>query len=93
MNEKTSAKCKSSTESQRQYQPIVAQIILGCMGKQFYSIFSQGGIIMYFIFFLPEPLGKFQTNLAQNNIWVKGVQVCLNEGSHPFLRRDKDKIG
>ena len=38
-----------------------------------------------------EPLGQFQPNCAQHP-WVKGIQVCSNEGSRPFPRGDNNVI-
>ena len=39
-----------------------------------------------------EPLGQFQPNLAQIILWVKGIQLCSNEGSCPFPRGNNYKI-
>ena len=40
----------------------------------------------------PEPLGQFQPNLATKHSWVKGIQVCSNEGPRPFPRGDNYEI-
>ena len=33
---------------------------------------------------------QFQPNLK--HLWVKGTQVCSNEGPHPFTRGDNKEI-
>ena len=38
----------------------------------------------------PEPLGQFQ--LRTKYPWMMGIQVCSNEGPHPFLRGDNYEI-
>ena len=36
--------------------------------------------------------GPILTNLGTNHLWVKGIQVCSNEGPVPFPRGDNYKI-
>ena len=38
----------------------------------------------------PEPLDQFQ--LGTKHPFVKGIQVCSNEGPRPFARGDKKEI-
>ena len=38
----------------------------------------------------PEPLGQFQP--SPKHPWVKGIQVCSNEGPHLFPRGDNYEI-
>ena len=39
----------------------------------------------------PEP-GPISTKLGTNHLWVKGIQVCSNEGSRPFPMGDNYEI-
>ena len=32
------------------------------------------------------------TKLGTKHPWVKGIQVCSNEGPHPFLRGDNNEV-
>ena len=36
--------------------------------------------------------GQISTKLGTEHSWVKGIQVCLNSGSHPFPRGDDNEI-
>ena len=40
----------------------------------------------------PEPPGPISTKLGAMHPWVKGFQVCSNEGPHPFPRGDNKEI-
>ena len=64
-----------------------------------YFIFSSPELITYCLSVCPsicelftfssssqEPQGQFQSNLAQEHLQVKGIQVCSNKGQHPFFQ-------
>ena len=40
----------------------------------------------------PEPPGQFPPNLAPKHPWVKGLQICSNEGSCPVPRGHNQEI-
>ena len=42
--------------------------------------------------FSPEPLGRFQPNLAQSTPSVKGIHICSNDDPHLFPRGDNNEI-
>ena len=44
-----------------------------------------------FTFSYSEPPGQFQPNLEQD-IWVQGIQVCLNQGPNPIPRGDDNDL-
>ena len=39
-----------------------------------------------------EPTGNFN-QLSKKHLWVKGIQVCTNEGPYPFPKEDNSTIG
>ena len=94
----------SSPEPLGHFQPNLAQSILGCMGFQVCSNegpcpFSRGDnyeiVKIHWrnlkIFFsrTTEPIS---TKLGTKHPWVKGIQVCSNEGSRHFPRGDNYEI-
>jgi hypothetical protein len=41
--------------------------------------------------FSPELVSQFQSNLVQNHLCIKGIEVCTNKGQGPLQRGDKCK--
>ena len=41
--------------------------------------------------YLSPPPSPISTKLCTNHSWVKGMQVCANEGSHLFPKGDDNK--
>ena len=48
--------------------------------------------LLTFLSFSPEPLGRFQPNLAQSTLEVKGIHICSNDDPHLFPRGDNNEI-
>ena len=46
----------------------------------------------YIFIFSSRTSGPISTKLGTKHLWVKGIQVCLNEGPHPFPRGDNKEI-
>jgi hypothetical protein len=46
---------------------------------------------IFFKIFFSRTTGPISFNLGTNHPWVKGIQVCSNEGSDPLQRGDNLK--
>ena len=80
----------SSPEPLGQFQPNLAQSILGWRGFTFFQIkgpaLSKGQIITKWWKYIveiknyssPEPLSQISTKIGAKHSWVKGIQVCSN---------------
>ena len=42
----------------------------------------------FHIFIFSRTTGPISTKLVTKRLWVEGIQVCSNEGPHPFQRGD-----
>ena len=97
----------SSPEPLGQFQPNLAQSILGWRGFKFVQIkgpsLFQGEIITqiakiywsYLKIFFSRTTGPISNKLGTKHPWVKGIQVCsneLNEWPRPFPRGDNYEI-
>ena len=93
-----------SPEPLGQFQPNLAQSILGWRGFKFVQMnghaLFQGEIITKYrkthwqnlkIFF--RTTGPISTKLGTRHSWVKGNPVCTNERPHAFPRGDKHEKG
>ena len=89
-------KKSSSQEPLGQFQPNLAQSILGCRGLKFIQMkgpaLFQEEIIMKLWKYInefkkssfPEPLGQFQPILPQNILGCRGFKFVQMKGSTPF---------
>ena len=66
--------------------------IVRCLGRRCcHQLFTLSSTFHIFIIF-SRTTGSISTKLGTKHPWVKGIQVCSNEGPHPFPREDNYEI-
>ena len=94
----------SSQEPLSQFQPNLAQNILGWRGFKFIHMKGPGPFLRgdnykivkihwrHLKIFFSRTTEPISTKLNTKHYWVNGIQVCSNEGPRPFPRGDNYQI-